>query len=230
LLERPGRGGPLSALRFPAAGEPRGTVLLLHPWFEWGAAYFFRRGRIEALRRAGYDAVVPDFGGFGLSRRLAGFLDRDAGDAIAGARQLKPPLPLAVWGVSAGGYWAHLALSRAGGAAAVFFEDVAAHLFEWSWRMTPGWRAGYALFRAGFPDVYRWLDLRRHAPHLGAAAATWVSGERDRGVLPDDTRALAAMAGGAAWIVPEANHLEAIKLQPDRLIALALETFARAGV
>jgi hypothetical protein len=30
--------------------------------------------------------------------------------------------------------------------------------------------------------------------------------------------------------VPEANHLEAIKLQPDRLIALALETFARAGV
>ncbi len=81
-----------------------------------------------------------------------------------------------------------------------------------------------------FPDVYRWLDLRSHAAYLGAAAATWVSGERDRGVLPEDTRALAAMAGGQAWIVPEATHLEAIKLQPDQLIALALETLARAGV
>ena len=61
------------------------------------------------------------------------------------------------------------------------------------------------------------------------AAAAWVSGARDRGVLPEDTRTLAAMAGGEAWIVPEAAHLVSIKLQPERVIALALETFERAG-
>lgn len=230
------RGASLAAFRFPAAGPMRGVVLFLHPWLEWGAAYFFRRRRIQAVTQAGFEAVVPDLGGFGDSPRGRGFLDRDVADALAAVRHRHPGQPLCVWGVSAGGYWTHLALSgRAcapGGtrarAQALFFEDVSAHLMEWSWRQAPQWRVGYLAFRALFPDVDRWLDLRRHAGHLGAATVSYVSGERDSGVRVEETRELASAARGESLIVAGAGHLEAIKRQPEAVIARALATFTGA--
>ena len=59
--------GALTATWFPAPAPARGAVLLLHPWVKWGKAFFLRRGRIEALRAAGYHALTLDFGGFGGS-------------------------------------------------------------------------------------------------------------------------------------------------------------------
>lgn len=220
--------GPLGGTWYPAAGEARGAVLLLHPWVEWGRSYFHRRGRIEALRDAGYHALAVDLGSFGGSRRQPGFPDRDVEAALAFLREKAGGLPLHVWGVSAGGYWAHLALSRVRGVRGAMFEDVSPHLLEWSWRVAPWGRPFYLFFRNAFAASHRYLDARRHAPALNVRSAAYVSGERDRGVRPEDTQALASAAGGRSLIVPGADHLAAIKTANREILDLALDTFERA--
>lgn len=220
-------GRPLTATWYPA-GSPRGAVLLLHPWVEWGRSYFHRRGRIEALRDAGYSSLALDLGGFGGGERRPGFLDRDVEAGLDRLGRLAPGLPLHVWGVSAGGYWTHVVLSRRDGVAGAMFEDVSPHLFEWSWRMAPGMRPFFHIFQRAFPASYRFLDIRLHAPSLKVSAASYVSGERDRGVLPEDTRVLAEAVDGRCRIVPGAGHLGAIKAAQEEVVGLALDTFRRA--
>jgi pimeloyl-ACP methyl ester carboxylesterase len=229
-LAVPRRHGPgtLAATWYPAAGRPRGAVLLLHPWLIWGRAYFNLRGRIQALRAAGYHALTVDLGGFGASGAPTVFFDRDVEAALDFLHRRAACLPLHVWGVSSGGYWAHPVLSRTGVVAGGFFEDVSPHLFEWSWRMAPLGRPGYVLYRALLAPAHRFLDIRRHAGSMSLGAVTYVSGERDKGVRPQDTRALAELAGGRSHIVAGAEHLGAIKIAGDEVIGLALDTFQRA--
>ena len=143
-------------------------------------------------------------------------------------RQRAGGLPLHVWGVSAGGYWAHPALSRTDTVTGAVFEDVSPHLLEWSWRMAPWGRPFYLFFLYAFGPAYRFLDIRRHASGMSLGAVAYVSGELDRGVRPEDTRELSRRAGGRCHIVPGADHLGAIKLVGDEMIALALDTFRRA--
>lgn len=227
-IERPQGPGTLAATWYPASGAPRGAVLLAHPWIKWGQAYFHRRGRIEALQGAGYHAMTFDFGGVGGSYPAApAFYDRDLEAAFSAFSERAGGLPLHFWGVSCGGYWGHALLSRVGLAGAMF-EDVSRHLLEWSERMAPwGWPC-YAIFRHCLRQAYRFMDLRRHAPHLRVKAAAYVSGERDRGVLAVETRELARLAGADCRIIPETDHLESIKAASEEVIALALETFERA--
>jgi pimeloyl-ACP methyl ester carboxylesterase len=220
-------GPALTATWYPARRAVRGAVLLVHPWLAWGRAYFHRRGRIEALRAAGYHALALDLGGFGESPRAPGFFDRDVEAGLRFLRRKAPGLPLHVWGVSAGGYWSHLALSRTNGVAGAVFEDVSPHLFEWSWRMAPLGRPAYLFFRNAFRSSYGFLDARRHAPTLIPAAVVYISGGRDRGVRPEDTECLARLTGARCLIVPGAEHLAAIKLANEEILALALETFQR---
>jgi len=220
--------GTLAATWYPAEGRPRGAVLLLHPWLIWGRAYFNLRGRIQALRAAGHHALTFDFGGFGASGPPQVFFDRDVEVALDFLRQRAESLPLHVWGVSSGGYWAHPVLSRTRVVAGAFFEDASPHLFEWSWRMAPLGRPGYILYRAILAPAHRFLDIRRHAGSMSLGAVTYVSGERDRGVRPQDTRSLAELAGGRSHIVAGAEHLGAIKIAGDEVIGLALDTFQRA--
>lgn len=219
--------GTLSATWYPAPAPARGAVLLMHPWMGWGRAYFHRRGRIEALRAAGYHALAVDLPGFGGSGPPAAFFDLDAEDALAALRARAPGLPLHVWGVSSGGYWLHPVLCRVSGVGGAMFEDVSPHLFEWVWRMVPWARPAFLVFRTFFRRSYAFLDARRYGPAFGVRAAAYVSGATDPGVRPEDTRSLAAAAGARALIVPEAGHLQAIKVAGDEVIALALATFAR---
>ena len=230
IVAVPRPGGPsLGGTWFPTHAPPRGAVLLLHPWLVWGRAYFHLRGRIEALRAAGYHALALDFSGFGASGpRRQGFFDRDVEAGLDFLRQQAGGLPLHVWGVSAGGYWAHPALSRTDAVAGAVFEDVSPHLLEWSWRMAPWGRPFYLFFRNVFGSAYRFLDIRRHASGMSLGAVAYVSGELDCGVRPEDTRELSRRARGRCHIVPGADHLGAIKLAGDEVIALALETFRRA--
>jgi pimeloyl-ACP methyl ester carboxylesterase len=214
--------------RLPAGGPARGAVLMMPPWMHWGRAYFHRRGRLEALRAAGYHALAVDLPGFGGSGPAAGFFDRDVDDALAGLVARAPGLPLHLWGISSGGYWSHAVLSSTGLVAGALFEDVSPHLLEWGWRTAPWGRPGYLFFRTAFRRSYRFLDLRRHGPALGAAAVAYVAGERDRGIPAADTRALAAAAGAECLIVAGAGHLGSIKVAGERIVALALATFARA--
>ena len=218
----------LSGTWYPVEGPARGAVLLLHPWLAWGQSYFHRRGRIEALRAAGYHALTLDLGGFGRSGPRSGLFDKDVEAGLRFLRERAPGIPLHVWGVSSGGYWAHPVLSRTNGVAGAMFEDVSPHLLEWSWRTAPWGRPFYLFFRSVFRSTYRYIDIRRHAGALTVRAVTYVSGERDRGVRPEDTRILAARAGGRAHIVPGAGHLGSIKMAQEEVIALALDTFRRA--
>src|SRR6185312_5528031 len=229
-LEMPRRhgSGTLGATWYPAEGSARGAVLLLPPWLIWGRAYFNLRGRIPALRAAGYHALTVDFGGFGASGPPTVFFDRDVESALEFLHQRAGGLPLHIWGVSSGGYWAHPVLSRTQSVAGAFFEDVSPNLFEWSWRMAPLGRPGYVLYRALLTSAHRFLDLRRHAGSMSLGAVTYVSGERDKGVRPEDTRSLAELAGGQSHIVAGAEHLGSIKVAGDEVIGLALETFQRA--
>lgn len=225
-------GEVLSATFYPVAGRsisPRGAVLLLHPWIKWGRAYFHRYGRIEALREAGYQSLTVDLPGFGDSGPTHGtYIDRVVEDALEHLKARCPGLPVHVWGVSAGGYWAHPVLSRRNGVAGAFFEDVSPHLLEWSWRMAPLGRPFYAFFRWIFRRGYRYLDLRRHAPHLQVRQVAYVSGALDRGVRPEDTRALAQRAGAPHRVIAEAHHLGSIKQAPRQVVELALETLGGA--
>lgn len=232
-IPRPGRRGRLAGTWFPADGEPRGAVLLLPPWVKWGRSYFHRRGRLPALRAAGYHALTLDFPGFDGSGPVDGFFDRDVVDALRFLGEWAPGLPRHVWGVSAGGYWAHMALTRDGEGAlgelgGAMFEEVSPHLIEWGGRMMPAARPLHLVFRTLFSRSDRFLDLRRHAPALGARRVAYVSGDEDPGVPPADTHELAELAGATARIIPDADHLEAIKVAPDEVIGLALETFAAA--
>lgn len=218
--------GELAATWFPAISDPRGAVLFLHPWFEWGKDYFYRRGRLEAVRAAGYHALTVDLPGFGSSGPRRGFLDLDVADALSGLAAQAGALPLFVWGVSAGGYWAHHVLAAAPGRArAAVFEDVSPHLIEWSRRSAPWGRPAFALFERLFRQSYGFLDARRHASHL-AIPTLHVSGADDRGVRPADTVELARLAGGRHLVVPGAGHLGSIRLASDEICALAVETFA----
>jgi pimeloyl-ACP methyl ester carboxylesterase len=226
-VPRPDGKGPLTATWFPAA-RPRGAVLLLHPWLVWGKAYFHLRGRIQALRAAGYHVLAFDFAGFGGSGPAHGFFDRDVEAALEFLRRRAGRLPIHLWGVSAGGYWAHPVLARTSCVAGAVFEDVSPHLLEWSWRAAPLFRPAFLFYRCFLRAAYRFLDIRRHASAMDLRAVTYVSGEQDRGVRPEDTRALAAAAGGRWHIVPGADHLGAIKLAGGEVISLALETFEKA--
>ncbi len=228
-IARPAGPGALTATWYPATTEePRGAVLLLHPWLAWGKSYFYRRGRIQALRAAGYAALALDFPGFGGSGKRAGFLDRDVEAGLDFLRQRAGGLPLHVWGVSSGGYWAHPVLSRVDGVSGAMFEDVSAHLIQWSWRRIPLKRPLYVFFRTFFRQAYRYFDLRRHAPALRLKAVAYAGGEKDPGVYAAETRELARLAGGESLIVPGADHLAAIKIANPEVIALALETFRKA--
>lgn len=228
-IERRDRRGALFGTWFPTTEEKvRGGVLLLPPWTPWGRAYFHRRGRIPALRRAGYHALTLDFPGRGGSGPVAGFFDRDVEDALRVLEERVGKKPLHVWGVSAGGYWAHMVLSRRNGVLGAMFEDVSPHLLEWSGRLMPAARPFHFVFRNAFSRSFRYFDLRGHAPRLQVAEASYVSGDQDPGVFPADTSELAERAGGTARIVPGAGHLEAIKIAQNEVIDLALETFATA--
>jgi pimeloyl-ACP methyl ester carboxylesterase len=235
-IERPGGPGALAMRRFPVATEARGAVLLVHPWLQWGSAYFYRYGRLEALREAGYEAWTVDLPGFGRSGPRGpwrDFFDRDLAAALAWLRAREPQRSLHVWGVSSGGYWLHPVLSKSRGqehgVSGAFFEDVASHLLRWSWRLAPWGRPFYWMYRTFLRDAYRFLDMPLHAAARGVRKATYVTGADDLGVPPEDTRAFAELAGGRALIIPGAGHLAAIKVANREVLAAALETFQAAG-
>lgn len=224
--------GTLGATWYPAngtaEGEVRGAVLLLPPWVQWGRSYFHHRGRINALRRAGYHALTLDFPGFGRSGAPAGLFDRDVEDGLAFLRRRAGSLPVHVWGISSGGYWTHMVLSRTDGIAGAVFEDVSPHLFEWSWRMQPWGRPGYLFFHCAYRRAYRYMDVRRHAAALSVAAVSYIGGDSDSGIRREETEELALLAGGRSLIVAGAGHLASIKLAQAEILEMALDTFRRA--
>lgn len=228
----------LSGLWFPAPEPTRGAVLMLHPWLPWGQTYFYRRGRLPALRQAGLHALTIDLPGFGGSDRPRYLYDRAVAAALGELRRRAGDLPCHVWGVSSGGYWAHPVLSAASGAerdgvappavVGAMFEDVTPHLLEWSTHTAPKGKPFYAIFRTFLRRAYPFLDLRRHAPFLAAERVAYAGGASDHGIPVDDLRALASAAEARCLVIEDAGHLQGIKRAGDRIVSLALETFLGA--
>lgn len=222
-------GGHLDATWYPAAASPRGAVLLCHPGLPVGQAYFHRRGRIEALRAAGYHALAFDLSGYGASSPVDLFWDRDVEAALGVLEARAPDLPRHVWGLSMGGYWAHFLLSRRDGVLGACFEDVTSNMWWYGTRGRPLRRLGIALTAPFIRSAMRWMDVPTvHAPHLSVKAVSYVAGEKDVGVPLDEARRLAAAARGRLHVVPGAIHLESIKRDPGGVIACALATFREA--
>ncbi len=219
----------MHATWFPAAAPVRGAVLLVHPWLRYGQAYFHRYGRIPALRAAGYHVLTFDLPGFGGSGPARGFWDTDIERMLDVLARRAPGVPWHYWGVSSGGVWGHVLLARRDGFAGAMFEDVSPHLLEWSWHAQPAGRLVYTAYRRFLGAGYRFLDLRRHAPFLRVRAVAHVVGERDPGIPVADARTLAEAARSELLVVPGAGHLDAIRQAQDKVIALALRTFERAG-
>ena len=229
-IPRAGRRGSLAATWYPvdqSQVKVRGAVLLAHPWLEWGQAYFHRRGRIEALRAAGYHVLTFDLSGFGASAPPEGLWDRDLEDALEALRARADGLPIGFWGVSSGGYWGHVLMSRRAPFCAAVFEDVSPHLIEWSWRQAPAGRPFYLIFRALMRRANAYLDLRRHAGSLGTRAVAYIGGTDDPGIPAADHRRLALLAGAELLLVPGAGHLAAIRLANEEVLALALATLEK---
>ncbi len=226
---RLGNNGPTLAATWYPVERARGVVVLLPPWTSWGQTYFLRRGRIQALHEAGYHALTLEMPGRGASDKGWGFSDRELETALLDVKSRFEQLPLFVWGVSAGGYWAHPVLTRQSWIRAAFFEDVAPHLFEWIWRTSPLGRPFFLVLRLLFPRIYRFLDLRRHAPHLRGRPVTYVWGAEDRGIPAKSAKELAVSAGAEHLVVPGAGHLGSIKLATLEVVAAALATFEQAA-
>lgn len=234
-IPRSDEPGTLDARLFAATGssaadgDARGVVVLGAPWLRWGQQYFFRRGRIPALRDAGYHALTFDFGGFGSSGpRASGFADRDLDDVLDFVRTRFPDLPLHLWGVSAGAYWGHVCLSRRDDVRGAFFEHVAENLIHWSMRTAPAGMPFYLFYRHVLRSAYGYIHIGRHAPHLRLRAAAYVGAENDRGVPAGVTRRLAELAGAEVRIYEDAGHLDAIRVDREGLIRFALAAFERA--
>ncbi len=207
-------GGVLAALLFPSA-EPRGVVLLGHPGIGPAKGYFHRDQRIPFLRGLGFSVVTFDHGGFGESDAMQGLYHREWADVLAWARRRFPDLPLHVWGVSLGGYFAHHALARdERGVASAIFEQVAPDLLQYRVKGRPLLRAGGVLSRALAPEGARWLPAEAHALEAKADRVLYLSGSADHGVPPDHARRLVRAASPLArhHVVEGAGHLEAWKL------------------
>lgn len=228
-IERRRGGEKLSGTWYPAYVGPRGAVLLLHPWTREGQAYFHRHGRLDALRAAGYHALTLDFPGFGTTPSAVEFDDRTVDDGLRLLERRSDGLELFVWGVSWGGLWAHLALTKTDQVAGAVFEDVPCHAFDWLRRSGRLPRALDFILRRLFAGPQSYLDVREHALCLDLGAVSYLSGSRDSMVRPEETRRLAVRAQGSSNVVQGAGHLEAITHANRAVLRTALETFERAS-
>ncbi len=232
LIGRPRAAGQgfLSGFWFPATGVARGAVLMVHPWLHWGQGFLHRRGRVETLRQHGYHVLTFDLSGFGHSAPPGSrFHDLDVEDALLYLQRRVGGLPCHLWGVSAGGYWSHIVLSRLQGVTSAVFEDVPQSLLQWSRRMSPRGRPFYWFFQYFLPGPYRFLDQRYHAPFLNLQRVAYIGCEGDEGAPIAETRRLAKLADGRYLGVPGVGHLGALAGARQEVFDLVLETFDGGG-
>ena len=200
-------GGLLAAILFPH-DEPRGVVLLGHPEVPAGKGYFHQNNRVPFARNLGLAVVTFDHGGFGESDGPTGLYHSEWEDVIGWARRRFPDLPVHVWGVGLGGYFAHHALARDPGVASVVFEEVPPDLA----RALPS-RLARLVARLVARQSVPWWPALAHAPHLHAERLLYAYGDRDPELPVAQAERLWRAAGPFAQrhVVEGAGRLETWK-------------------
>jgi pimeloyl-ACP methyl ester carboxylesterase len=211
------KGGILAALHFPAP-RARGVVVFGHPGIPAAKGYFHRSDRIPFVRALGFAAMTFDHGGFGESDDPTQRYDEEWAEALAWARRRHPDVPIHLWGVSMGGYFAHHALAAdEQGVTSAIFEQVTPNLLHYGG--SPALKAAGAMASLAAPAVRRWLPAEAHAPRMAAEHVLYVSGDADHGITRAEATRLAEAAGPFArhHVVEGAGHLDAWKLGGDAL-------------
>lgn len=204
-------GGTLGALAFDAPA-PRGVVLFGHPGIGPAKGYFHRSDRIPFVHKLGLSALTFDYGGFGESDAACATHAHEWLDALESARRRWVGLPLHVWGVSLGGYFAHHALAMdAEGVESALFEQVTPDLTRYARAAGEPSLPVFRAFRTVAPHAAGWFPAISHAPHLRARRVLHVAGTRDHGIRVEESEALAAATHPPArlHVVEGARHLSA---------------------
>ncbi|WP_033727706.1 alpha/beta hydrolase [Pseudomonas cremoricolorata] len=100
------------AVQHSCAVQPKGVVMLCHPFLKYGMHYFYENELDRAFVEQGYHVVAFNFKGFGRSS-IGGHAFAD--DVLAIARRVSrdyPGLPIHLVGCSFGGYHLAHALAR----------------------------------------------------------------------------------------------------------------------
>jgi pimeloyl-ACP methyl ester carboxylesterase len=216
-------GVPLKGWWVPA-GEPHGTVVLVHG---------LNRSRIEMIRKVpflhqlGWNALLFDQRGHGESGgrvRSLGYHEKDDVHAALEFARGRSPAPVAVWGISLGAAAATLATAEDPKVAALVSDssfrslrDTARHHlrlfrnFRWYLRVVPSWPLSEEVVfwigrKARFdPDA---LDVRAAASHLAGRPVLFVCNTGDRRMPPEIAFELKEAAGARArvLVVPGTTH------------------------
>lgn len=212
--------GTIDAVLFPA-DDAKGLCILAPPGLPYGKSYFWRGPRIPALRDAGWNVLTFDWSGFGATPPTRRLSHVDAGDVLDWSAAHSDRLTW--WGVSIGGYWAHLALTRphTPDIEALVWEECCSDLLRYGFRTARQQRVA-RLARRSFPNAAAFLPAIAHAPYLPTERAFYIGGADDHLAGPWSAPDLAEAARLRvphvdAHLVPDAGHLECLKKDPSVL-------------
>lgn len=214
-------GVNLTGWWLPAHGHPKGTVVHFH-----GNAHNMSSHvqYAEWLPAAGYHLFVFDYRGYGASEgspsRKGLVLDGIAAlESVTADASFHPPL--LVWGQSLGGTVAlRSVLETEAPVQAVLVDstftgygDIAAEKMK----AFPWWLQGLRLFRPLL--ISNGPDAEEAIPRLSGIRLAFLHGENDRVIPAHHSRSLHRLApeGTPLWVVPGADHCDAVLRNPDQV-------------
>ena len=219
----------LAVLRARTLAQPKGVVVLCHPFLKYGKSYFLRAGYPEWFSSAGYHVVAFDFKGFGASRPQGIRFADDVASVACWAQQHFPgELPLHLLGASFGAFHGlhALALHPHGFASAVF-DSMPARIdrfFSSGFTGVAMRRLGSSRWaaRTGTQPVFEAAHSARHVPLL------FMYGELDPFVTEQEQAHLRSLCPDAQVNVhPGCGHLGLMKSCHDAYLGDITRFFDR---
>lgn len=206
------RGARLAGLWGAAAGQPSGTLVLVHPMGKAAKGFWLRHGHAGLFRDAGYNVLAFDANGFGESEPDSFDYPGDILAAGLWAAARTPRLPVGLVGASFGAGWGLCAMARADNPYRAAVLEAAFPTLPEFWRHYPGAHAALRLSQLVWPRLERELRPERQAGRVvGRPAVLLIHGDADRYTPPAHgerlLRAFTGAAGSAELLVlPGVDH------------------------
>lgn len=223
-----GDGSRLEGAWLEAKGEPRGVVVLCHPFLKYGLHYYVRNGLADALAGAGFHVVLFNFKGFGRSEFAGLAFHDDVLGAIAFARRRSPGLPVHVLGSSFGGFHAVHALARSDGAAQHAVIDSTPLRATDFFRAGPVARAFRVASGSAWGKRYGAGSILEDIPRIQRTSLHFIYGEADAICSAADRLELGRLiAPDQVTLLRGAGHLDGFKRDPERYERILRERLSR---